>query len=62
MAAAEEIRNCRRKRSYASEREAEWASLDRLEYEPSAPRLRAYECFWCGSWHLSSSATERQPR
>jgi hypothetical protein len=64
VGAAEEIRNCRRKRAYPNQKEAEWAALDRLEFEPNAPKLRPYECFWCGYWHLSSgdSANRRGRR
>lgn len=52
---AVQIEACRRKRRFASEREADDAAyLARME----GRSLGIYRCDWCGGWHLTS----RQPR
>lgn len=52
---ASEIEACRRKRRFASEREAEDAAYQaRME----AKELGTYSCLWCGGWHLTSRKPE----
>lgn len=51
ITSAAEIEACRRKRRFASEREADDAAyLARME----GRELGIYECLWCGGWHLTS--------
>jgi hypothetical protein len=46
-----EIDACRRKRRFATEREADDAAYQaRLEGRD----LGVYKCHWCGGWHLTS--------
>jgi hypothetical protein len=46
-----EIESCRRKRRFATEREADDAAyLARLQ----GRELRVYRCSWCRGWHLTS--------
>jgi hypothetical protein len=46
-----EIEACRRKRRFASEREADDAAYQaRLE----GKSLNVYSCIWCRGWHLTS--------
>lgn len=60
MSSQSEISNCQRKRAYPSEKEALWAALDRMEVAGiDSQDLRAYQCFWCGRWHLSSKPKRR---
>ncbi len=48
---ATEIEACRRKRRFATEREAEDAAY-RAKMEGRS--LGTYSCLWCGGWHLTS--------
>lgn len=48
-----EIENCRRKRRFPSEAEAQEAANRQMRMHLDAPDLRVYECFWCGGWHLT---------
>jgi hypothetical protein len=53
--AANELQACRRKRRFATEREADDAAYRaRMEGRP----LGIYECSWCGGWHLTSRRGE----
>lgn len=61
---------CRRKLSFATERDAlrELANIirramlgDRARYATGHLERGAYECPGCGGWHLSSQAVEGQP-
>ena len=48
---ANELQACRRKRRFATEREADDAAYQaRME----GRRLGIYQCEWCGGWHLTS--------
>ena len=52
LRSAAELEACRRKRRFASEREADDAAYQaRME----GRRLGVYACAWCGGWHLTSS-------
>lgn len=46
-----QIQNCRRKRRFATEREADDAAY-RARME--GRRLGTYQCDLCGGWHLTS--------
>jgi len=48
---AAEIEACRRKRRFATEREAEDAAY-RARMEGRS--LATYSCLWCRGWHLTS--------
>ena len=50
-ASAREIEACRRKRRFASEREADDAAY-RARME--GHELSVYACIWCRGWHLTS--------
>lgn len=50
-----QIDACRRKRRFASEREADDAAYQARMVGRS---LGIYRCDWCGGWHLTSRRTE----
>ncbi len=49
--------NCERKTRYASESEARSTARHQMSVNPSAPKLRVYECTICGGWHLTSGGS-----
>jgi hypothetical protein len=51
ITSAAEIEACRRKRRFATQREADDAAYQaRME----GRELAIYECIWCRGWHLTS--------
>jgi hypothetical protein len=43
------------KRQYLSEREALETAAHQIETNHAPGNLKAYECQWCHSWHLTKS-------
>jgi hypothetical protein len=43
------------KRQYLSEREALATAAHQIETNHAPENLKAYECQWCHSWHLTKS-------
>ncbi|GEM_PF-7047831 len=54
-----QLEDCRRKVRYATEREADDAAYRRRMEE--GIRLAAYQCPWCGGWHLTRGGSGRSP-
>ena len=55
LPAANQLQACRRKKRFASEREADDAAY-RARME--GRQLGIYRCDWCGGWHLTSRRAE----
>jgi len=55
LRSATQLQACRRKRRFATEREADDAAY-RARME--GRRLGVYQCSWCGGWHLTSRAPD----
>jgi hypothetical protein len=45
------------KRQYLSKREALATAAHQIETNRAPENLKAYECQWCHSWHLTKSAS-----
>jgi hypothetical protein len=50
------------KRQYASEREALATASHQIAANNAPKDLKAYQCQWCDSWHLTKGAPKAKKR